>query len=437
MERSMIWIFLQFFVLSYTYAAPVDIDKTVSLYSTSPNLHAVFENYKQRMANLDKAFLALFPTYKLSGMFGSEYRLQRLTSSSQPTRLKTKNVFMNATETFQFGKDYFNWKAKEYQRINEDINYRNGFEEVIISGVILHIKGFLTQQKLKVIKERSKAIRRNRAQTNIKYRQGLISFTEKNNTIERLDQLEVDDFRIQREWGDILNQYENETGKMVTGFKNIAFQSWDQATPKDEKAFKKLAVINDATIVMAENDHNATKMELSSAESNLYPKIDFSVNSIIERGAAGVAQNTTSENISVTISHDLFASFKDIYDLKIVKSKARVAKVKYLQARRNLRYDLHNQWTQFELSKKSYEMLKRKFERLKGLQKYQEHEFESGRISIKQLLESEEVFAQVESEMIDSLLIYRTQQIAILKLSGQLTNVLGYQLGEVDYDSFK
>ena len=130
----------------------VSLEDTVHHYLHSMDWLSTNASYEQKMAEIDQSFLALFPTYKFSGMFGSEYRntvqAGAVRDTSAATRLKNKVLSLNATESFHFGKDYFNWQSKEAERAVENINRLTARENIVMAGVMLHINGALIKDKL-------------------------------------------------------------------------------------------------------------------------------------------------------------------------------------------------------------------------------------------------------------------------------------------------
>ena len=122
--------------------------ETLHHYLHSTQWLKVQDTYKQRVAEIDQSFLKLFPTYYFSGMFGSEYRQS---GEETATRLKTKNVTLNMSESFQFGKDYYRWQARERDRFNENLKRFDERSNVLMAGSLLHLKGFLIHEKMKIL----------------------------------------------------------------------------------------------------------------------------------------------------------------------------------------------------------------------------------------------------------------------------------------------
>jgi outer membrane protein TolC len=421
------WILITTIVSQFIYAGQTPtFEQTLHNYLHSTKWMSVQDLYKQRMAEIDKSFLGLFPTYKFSGMFGSEYRKAGVNT---PTRLKTQSTTLNMTESFRFGKDYYFWKAREQDRVTHAIRFSDQKSEVLMAGALLHLRGYLMAEKLKILKKRKEISDRNRAQVIIKYEQGLISFSDKEKIIEKIDELDLEQYQMEGSFYQILGQYEAETGVMVSGFELPVLTSWDEYLPKSENEFIKKAIQYDTTVIGAKSQQEAAKLDLMASESQLYPRVDFQVNSMQEHNLQGVRAKNSTENVSITISHDLFASGNDIYDLKIAKAKARLSRINYLQIKRNLEYALHNQWVAFTLSQNTYLYAKRKMDRMKGVIRFDQKQFEAGRIDIKDLLDSEEKLAQAEEMMIDAELKYRKEQMSILFAVNQLDNALVMGIG--------
>ena len=418
-------------VVQAAFAGQVPTFKqTLHNYLHSTQWMSVQDAYRQRIAEIDKSFLTLFPTYKFSGMFGSEYRRA---GQAAATRLNTKNVTLNMTESFHFGKDYYAWKAREEDRVNEKIGFSDQKSEVLMAGTLLHLQGFLMNEKIKILEKRKSISDRNRKQVEIKYEQGLMSFSEKEKTLEKMDELDLEKYQLEGAYYEVLAQYEAETGVIVSGFKKPILNSWDRYLPKSEKAFVKKAIQFDTSVPVAQHQQAAAKLDLMSSESQLYPKVDLQVNSIQELGISGADTKNSIENVSITISHDLFASGNDLYNLKIAKAKARLARINYLQIKRNLEESLHNQWVKYIISQKTYLYAKRKMNRMKGVIRYDQKQFEAGRLDIKDLLDSEQKLAEAEQGMMDAELKYRQEQMSILSSINQLDNALAVGTGE-QYD---
>ena len=410
------------------FAAQVPtLKQTLHNYVHSTQWASVHESYQQRMADIDRSFLGLFPTYKFSGMFGSEYRKA---GQAAATRLKTKNVSLNITESFQFGKDYFTWKAREQDRLNENIGFSDQKLEVLMAGTLLHLKGFLMNEKIKILDKRKSISDRNRAQVGIKYQQGLMSFSEKEKTLEKMDELTLEKYQVEGAFYEALGQYEAETGLIISGFKKPDLSSWDKYLPKSEKSFIHKASQLDTTVLVANHQQKSAQLEVMASESQLYPKVDLQANSIQEVGYSGADAKNSIENVSITVSHDLFGSGNDLYQLKMAKSKARLARVSYLQTKRNLTDSLHNQWAKYVISQKTYAYAQRKMSRMKGVIRYDQKQFEAGQLDIRGLLDSEQKLAESEQNMIDAELKYRQEQMLILSAIHQLDHALAVGTGE-------
>lgn len=231
------WILITTIVSQFIYAGQTPtFEQTLHNYLHSTKWMSVQDLYKQRMAEIDKSFLGLFPTYKFSGMFGSEYRKAGVNT---PTRLKTQSTTLNMTESFRFGKDYYFWKAREQDRVTHAIRFSDQKSEVLMAGALLHLRGYLMGEKLKILKKRKEISDRNRAQVIIKYEQGLISFSDKEKIIEKIDELDLEQYQMEGSFYQILGQYEAETGVMVSGFELPVLTSWDEYLPKSENEFIK------------------------------------------------------------------------------------------------------------------------------------------------------------------------------------------------------
>lgn len=420
-------LFTCLFALSF--AKDVTLDETLHHYLHSMDWLSTNASYEQKMAEIDQSFLALFPTYKFSGMFGSEYR-----KTAADPRYKNKVLSLNITESFHFGKDYYNWQSKEAERAVEKIKRITAREQIVISGVVLHINGALIQDKLNLITKRKKIANRNRAQIKIKYKMGLMSYSEKEKLYEKLDEYDLEEFNLKGEYANLISGYETQTGEDITGFKFPSLAKFDKHLPKNEKAFSAAAIAADSSVKIAKSEFDAAQLALKSAKSQLYPKIEFAANTIQELNLSGTPGKNSTDNLTVTVTHDLFASGNDLYALKINHSRAQLSRIQFMQAERNLRSDLHNMWVQYYSSKMAYQFAMKKLNRMTRVVKYDLKEFDVGRISIKELLDSQEKQTKAEQDMIEAQMKYRAQQLSILQTTNKLDEALGVKINGVQYE---
>ena len=182
------------------------------------------------------------------------------------------------------------------------------------------------------------------------------------------------------------------------------------------------------------NRLDAAQLALKSAKSQLYPKIEFAANSIQELNLSGTPGKNSTDNLTVTVTHDLFASGNDLYALKINHSRAQLSRIQFMQAERNLRSDLHNMWVQYYSSKMAYQFAMKKLNRMTRVVKYDLKEFDAGRISIKDLLDSQEKQTKAEQDMIEAQMKYRAQQLSILQTTNKLDEALGVKINGVQYE---
>ena len=297
--------------------------------------------------------------------------------------------------------------------------------------MLLHINGALIQDKLNLLTKVKKLLIAP-AQIKIKYKMGLMSYSEKEKLYEKLDEYDLEDFNLKGEYANLISGYETQTGEYITGFKFPSLKKFDKHLPKNEKAFLAAAIAADSSVKIAKSEFDAAQLALKSAKSQLYPKIEFAANSIQELNLSGTLGKNSTDNLTVTVTHDLFASGNDLYALKINHSRAQLSRIQFMQAERNLR-SISITCGCSIIQANGLSVCDEKLNRMTRVVKYDLKEFDAGRISIKDLLDSQKQ-TKAEQDMIEAQMKYRAQQLSILQTTNKLDEALGVKINGVQYE---
>ena len=395
----------------------------------SENYQNIIEGAVQDQARLTNAEIKLYPTFSVKASSGrSENKTTDLDNDSVETEyFNPKNVGVDIKQAFEFGKDYYSWEAAQINQKSSLISRRDQKRNLLIGGLSLHLQGAMIQKRMRFLLQRQSYVKKNLKVVLDRMKNGMSSETERDRMLDRIDQVDLERFDLEGQIKNLRLRYHTETGKKIKKFSSINTKKLQKWMPKSKKQFLRMAKKADISILRSKYAYESAVKNSDSAYAALFPKLELLISTNTD-DEVNVDKRKKVDKVTVTLTHDLFASGKKAVDYETARSRERTAKMSLQQAKRNLGATLENVWFRFASAQKSMTVSRKKLIRLKRIFKRQQEEFKAARITISDLLDAEEELSRAGEDLLNKELAVSTMMLQVLNLSGNFEKALGINL---------
>lgn len=184
------------------------------------------------------------------------------------------------------------------------------------------------------------------------------------------------------------------------------------------------ALENSPTLKIRHADIAASDAETEGAYAQFYPQFDFQVNAREGKDLGGVRGRDTSATALVTMDWNLYRGGGDVARLAETKRRAQQIKEQKEDTARQLRNDIHEAWAQYKAAGQRAAMFEAQMQANKELVKAYHDQFELGRRTLLDLLDTQNEFFASQSNFVNARFLEIFSAYRLLALKGDLLEAL-------------
>lgn len=184
------------------------------------------------------------------------------------------------------------------------------------------------------------------------------------------------------------------------------------------------ALDNSPTLMISEADIDVSQAEKDGAYAPFYPQFDLQLTAREGKDLGGVRGRDTSASALVTMDWNLYRGGGDVARLREFERREMQAKEQKNDARRQLRNDIHDTWAQKQAASQRKQMFEMQFDANSQLVKAYFDQFELGRRTLLDLLDTQNELFVSHSNLVNSQFLELFASYRLLALRGDLLSTL-------------